>query len=47
MASVDYMIVCYLCGIMVVLASIIAIGAGRQRKKAQKLQNGSLPDKKN
>jgi hypothetical protein len=46
MGNVDYMIVYYLCGIMVVLALIIAIGAGRQRKKAQKYKQNPIPDKK-
>ena len=46
MGNVDYMIVYYLCGIMAVLALIISIGAGRQHKKAERLQSGSIPDKK-
>ena len=47
MANVDYMIVCYLCGIMAVLALIIVVGASRQHKKAQQLQKGPLPENKN
>ncbi|MBN2321534.1 MAG: hypothetical protein JXR49_20825 [Acidobacteria bacterium] len=46
MGNVDYMIVCYLCGIMAVLALIILVGAGRQHKKTQKLQKGSPPERK-
>ena len=46
MGNVDYMIVYYLCGIMVVLALIIAIGAGRKRKKAQNYKRDTIPDQK-
>jgi len=46
MASVDYMIVCYLCGIMAVLALIILIGAGRQQRKTRRSQLESLPERK-
>lgn len=46
MENVDYMIVCYLCGIMAVLALIILIGAGRKHRKAQNTQGDSLPGQK-
>lgn len=45
--SVDFSIVYYLCGIMVVLALIITIGAARQHSKAQRLQENPIPEKKN
>lgn len=46
MENVDYMIVCYLCGIMAVLALIIMIGASRQRARNKRQQKDSLPEPK-
>ena len=46
MQNVDYVIVSYLCGIMAVLAVIIAIGASRQRARNKRRQQDSLPETK-
>lgn len=46
MQALDTAIAYYLCGIMVVLALIILIGAGRQHSKKKRSQKNSLPERK-
>jgi len=45
-ATVDYMIVYYLCGIMAALALIIAVGAIRHRSGPQSTGQDPSPDRK-